>query len=279
MIRICFDAGPLRVSPNRWVLQGYHLFDGEFGSKAVDARNAVPVRLDREFSKTFWREVSGEAKDLVRRLLAPSPAVRLTAGQAMTHAWVQQGGARLETSSAPLFALTQLWTRDAARVTMSSPAPWLNNAATPGGPKRGATMARIPNTPLEAESELLQQQAANSRHRREMAVSNGDASVTRDATNTTGSWIGPRTPPRPERLPRSTPERGGGGITRQRSTEQTVGSPQRQGSVASTSRDTATGLGRTSGLEGRADREKPALRSPTSAFQMRRTASQLPTAG
>lgn len=271
----------------------------------MDARNTAPARLEREFSKSFWREVSGEAKDLVRRLLHPAPGMRLTAAQAVAHTWVQRGAPpRLETSSAPLFSLSQLWgPRDGARSTLSSPAAWLGHSPGHFQRRKPGGMARIPVTPLEAGSDAKSVHLPP-RPWRESAgggagqyapgaapSSSSAAGLTREGSNATNgtapggtSWMGPRTPPRP-----------GGGGSRQRSSAGEAGvpfgSPTRQGSaapsfaavgspgarggsVATTSRDTATnGLGRMSGLEGRADREKPALRSPTSAFQMRRANS------
>mmetsp|Transcript_56091 Transcript_56091/g.177743 ORF Transcript_56091/g.177743 Transcript_56091/m.177743 type:complete len:157 (+) Transcript_56091:96-566(+) len=38
-----------------------------------------------------WDEVSASAKDLIRRLLNPDPALRMTAEQALAHPWITNG--------------------------------------------------------------------------------------------------------------------------------------------------------------------------------------------
>ncbi|XP_056368337.1 calcium/calmodulin-dependent protein kinase type IV-like [Oenanthe melanoleuca] len=53
------------------------------------------LTCDYEFVSPWWDEVSPNAKDLVRRLLALEPRQRLTVAQALQHPWVTGQGAKL----------------------------------------------------------------------------------------------------------------------------------------------------------------------------------------
>jgi serine/threonine protein kinase len=48
-----------------------------------------------EFKEDDWKDVSSDAKDLVKKLLVLDPDERLTSGQALRHPWMKASGDRL----------------------------------------------------------------------------------------------------------------------------------------------------------------------------------------
>ena len=46
-----------------------------------------------DFTREPWPWVSGNAKDLVRRMLDPDPSTRLTARQVLEHSWLKNADA------------------------------------------------------------------------------------------------------------------------------------------------------------------------------------------
>ncbi|EOD04631.1 hypothetical protein EMIHUDRAFT_50570, partial [Emiliania huxleyi CCMP1516] len=46
------------------------------------------LRAEYSFDPAQWTRISGRAKQLVRQLLEPDPAKRLTAAQLLAHSWV-----------------------------------------------------------------------------------------------------------------------------------------------------------------------------------------------
>ena len=44
-------------------------------------------RCDLQFPPKYWDKISGEAKDLVHKMLQKDPRYRISAGDALSHAW------------------------------------------------------------------------------------------------------------------------------------------------------------------------------------------------
>lgn len=86
-------AGKYDYSSDLWslgvimfvVLCGYPPFYGE-----TDADVLAKVRLGNfSFAKADWKDVSDDAKDLIRNLLKMNPRDRYTAEQALNHTWIK----------------------------------------------------------------------------------------------------------------------------------------------------------------------------------------------
>eukprot|EP01041_Mallomonas_annulata_P009785 gene9785-20351_t len=74
------------------LLGGYPPFDDDNESKLFKKIK----RAEYEFHPDFWRGVSKEAKDLIKKLLVVTPSHRLTAEQAMQHPWLSANAKELE---------------------------------------------------------------------------------------------------------------------------------------------------------------------------------------
>mmetsp|Transcript_20193 Transcript_20193/g.20293 ORF Transcript_20193/g.20293 Transcript_20193/m.20293 type:complete len:413 (-) Transcript_20193:169-1407(-) len=74
------------------LLGGYPPFDDENEQKLFKKIK----RSDYEFHPDFWRSVSKDAKDLIRKLLVVDPNNRMTAEDAMKHPWVRRNAKELE---------------------------------------------------------------------------------------------------------------------------------------------------------------------------------------
>jgi calcium/calmodulin-dependent protein kinase I len=70
-------------------LCGYLPFGEEDGSTCELFRQIVHAKV--KFHSQYWRNVSPEAKDLVRNLLRSDPTERLSADQVLLHPWLQSG--------------------------------------------------------------------------------------------------------------------------------------------------------------------------------------------
>jgi calcium-dependent protein kinase len=44
-----------------------------------------------DFGRSYWKDISGEARDLVEALLQKDPAMRPSAKQALKHPWLRKG--------------------------------------------------------------------------------------------------------------------------------------------------------------------------------------------
>ena len=72
------------------LLCGYPPFHGD-----TDAEVLAKVRVgDFSFNPTHWKNVSEDAKDLIRKLLKFDPAERISAEQALLHTWVKNRAPR-----------------------------------------------------------------------------------------------------------------------------------------------------------------------------------------
>jgi serine/threonine protein kinase len=70
------------------LLSGFHPFDPD-GVATADALKAATLGGQFSLAAPEWRNVSREAKALVRALLEPDPAKRLTASELVNHPWVR----------------------------------------------------------------------------------------------------------------------------------------------------------------------------------------------
>ncbi|XP_039257436.2 calcium/calmodulin-dependent protein kinase type IV-like [Styela clava] len=75
------------------LLCGYEPFYDERGDKAMFRK---VLKGEFEFDSPNWDEISGNAKDLIRRLIVLEPSERLTARQALKHPWVMGEAANYE---------------------------------------------------------------------------------------------------------------------------------------------------------------------------------------
>ncbi|CAB9508138.1 MAP kinase-activated protein kinase 2 (Fragment) [Seminavis robusta] len=66
------------------MLCGYEPFYGETDEELVAANKAARV----DFPDNDWRNVSSEAKDLVKRMMEPDPRRRLSAREVLSHPWI-----------------------------------------------------------------------------------------------------------------------------------------------------------------------------------------------
>lgn len=71
-------------------LCGYLPFGEEDGSTCELFRQIVEAKVS--FHSQYWRNVSDDAKDFVRKLLCPDPTQRLSAEQVLAHPWLQSAG-------------------------------------------------------------------------------------------------------------------------------------------------------------------------------------------
>lgn len=69
-----------------WLLCGYVPFYGESSNRIFDAVR----RGNFTFSSAEWRDITDNAKDLIRLLLKMKPSERWTAEQALQHVWVRE---------------------------------------------------------------------------------------------------------------------------------------------------------------------------------------------
>ncbi|RUS16226.1 putative calmodulin-dependent protein kinase type 1 [Endogone sp. FLAS-F59071] len=67
-----------------FLLCGYTPFESE---SSIDEMHAI-MNADFQFDEQYWTGVSGDAKKFIRRLLTIDPAQRMTARQALEHAWL-----------------------------------------------------------------------------------------------------------------------------------------------------------------------------------------------
>lgn len=68
-----------------FLLCGYTPFEHDSN---IDEMHAI-MNADYSFDDQYWHGVSSEAKDFITKLLTIDPAKRLTAQQALEHAWLQ----------------------------------------------------------------------------------------------------------------------------------------------------------------------------------------------
>ncbi|CAO3679473.1 unnamed protein product [Umbelopsis vinacea] len=68
-----------------FLLCGYTPFEHDSN---IDEMHAI-MKADYSFDDQYWHGVSSEAKDFITKLLTIDPAKRLTAQQALEHAWLQ----------------------------------------------------------------------------------------------------------------------------------------------------------------------------------------------
>ncbi|CAL5369088.1 unnamed protein product [Camellia sinensis] len=67
-----------------------------FWDKTEDGIFKEVLRNKPDFRRKPWSTISNSAKDFVQKLLVKDPHARLTAAQALSHAWVREGGDALE---------------------------------------------------------------------------------------------------------------------------------------------------------------------------------------
>jgi calcium/calmodulin-dependent protein kinase-4 len=75
------------------MLCGFEPFYSDHGDAAMYARI---LNCDYQFLAPYWDTVSLNAKDLIAKLLVLDPKKRLTAKQALNHAWVQGRAAKTD---------------------------------------------------------------------------------------------------------------------------------------------------------------------------------------
>lgn len=63
-----------------------------FWDRTEDGIFKEVLRNKPDFSRKPWATISDSAKDFVKKLLVKDPRARLTAAQALSHAWVREGG-------------------------------------------------------------------------------------------------------------------------------------------------------------------------------------------
>ena len=69
-------------------LCAFHPFDPD-GTASAEEMQAAIAACRYDFSDAAWSAVSGEAKDLIARMLARDPAARLSAAQVLEHPWLR----------------------------------------------------------------------------------------------------------------------------------------------------------------------------------------------
>ncbi|CAJ1935043.1 unnamed protein product [Cylindrotheca closterium] len=77
------------------MLCGYEPFYGESEEALIEANKEAVV----EFPKNDWSGISKDARDLIREMLKTDPGERITAKEALEHAWIQQFGSKRATDA------------------------------------------------------------------------------------------------------------------------------------------------------------------------------------
>ncbi|XP_019098436.1 PREDICTED: calcium-dependent protein kinase 28-like, partial [Camelina sativa] len=63
-----------------------------FWDRTEDGIFKEVLRNKPDFRRKPWSTISDSAKDFIKKLLVKDPRARLTAAQALSHAWVREGG-------------------------------------------------------------------------------------------------------------------------------------------------------------------------------------------
>jgi serine/threonine protein kinase len=70
------------------LLCGYPPFNSNNGSKLTDGMKFRIRAGEYSFPDKDWKNVSNEAKNLIKRLLVPNPQDRLNIDEVMSHVWI-----------------------------------------------------------------------------------------------------------------------------------------------------------------------------------------------